>query len=104
MSEVEPDLDEEREEVVSEEVLAEQENAMRAFLSKADHEGASRVAAAPDLLHAVQRKIRRRSKGKFFSDGWSTSQARVNYALVAMVMLVVIAVAYFSLGPTAFSR
>src|SRR4051812_41544724 len=42
------------------------------------------------LLLGVQRKLRKRSKGKFYADGWSTSASRVNYALVAGVMLVVI--------------
>ena len=27
---------------------------------------------APDLLGGVQRRIRKRSRGKFFADGWST--------------------------------
>ena len=35
------------------------------------------------LLLGVQRKLRQRSKGKFYADGWSTSHSRVNYALVA---------------------
>jgi hypothetical protein len=62
------------------------------------------LAAEPEaqpkpVLREVQRKIRQRSKGKFFADGWSTTQARVNYALVAVVMLLVVAIAYFALGP-----
>ncbi len=57
----------------------------------------------PDLLRGVQKKIRQRSKGKFYADGWSTSQSRVNYALVAIVMLLIIAMAYFALGPTGIS-
>ena len=31
--------------------------------------------------------IRTRSRGKFDADGWSTSSSRVNYMLVAAVML-----------------
>jgi hypothetical protein len=54
---------------------------------------------APDLLQGVQRRIRRRSRGKFFADGWSTGQAKVGYVLVALVTLVLVAVAYFALGP-----
>jgi hypothetical protein len=57
---------------------------------------------APDLLRGVQKKIRVRSKGKFFSDGWSTSQPRVSYVLVALIMVLLVAVAYFVLGPTGF--
>lgn len=55
------------------------------------------------LLLAVQRKLRQRSKGKFYADGWSTSQSRVNYALVAGVMLVVIVAVYLALGPMGIS-
>jgi hypothetical protein len=56
------------------------------------------------ILGDVQRKIRLRSKGKFFSDGWSTSQQRVSYALVACVMLLIVAIAYFVLGPMGFTN
>jgi hypothetical protein len=55
------------------------------------------------LLQGVQRKLRQRSKGKFYADGWSTSQSRVNYALVAGVMLVVIVAVYLALGPMGIS-
>ncbi len=74
-----------------------QDEAMRALLRRSLSSGAP---APPPVLREVQRKIRQRSKGKFFSDGWSTSQARVSYALVAVVMLLVVAIAYFALGPT----
>src|SRR4051812_16765304 len=52
-----------------------------------------------ELLRAVQKKLRQRSKGKFYADGWSTSQSRVNYALVAVIMLVTIVAVYLALGP-----
>jgi hypothetical protein len=55
------------------------------------------------LLAAVQQKLRKRSKGKFYGDGWSTTQTRINYALIAGVMLVVIAAVYLAMGPTGFS-
>ncbi len=60
----------------------------------------SPATPAPEkpVLREVQRKIRLRSKGKFFSDGWSTAGSRVNYALVAVVMLLIVAIAYFVLG------
>lgn len=51
------------------------------------------------LLASVQRKLRQRSKGKFYADGWSTSASRVNYALVAGIMLVVVVAVYLALGP-----
>jgi hypothetical protein len=53
----------------------------------------------PNLLPGVQKRIRRRSRGKFFGDGWSTGQARVSYALVALITLLLVAMAYFALGP-----
>ena len=77
-------------------------DAIRALLKRSLDVGAS-VPKNPDLLRGVQKKLRQRSKGKFYADGWSTTQSRVNYALVAIAMLVVIAVAYFALGPTGIS-
>jgi hypothetical protein len=64
---------------------------------------ASLPKEAPDLLGGVQRKLRQRSKGKFYADGWSTTGARLNYTLIALVMLLVITVAYFALGPVGIS-
>jgi len=55
--------------------------------------------APPDLLPGVQRRIRRRSRGKFFGDGWSTGQAKLGYLLVALVTLALVAASYFALGP-----
>jgi hypothetical protein len=55
------------------------------------------------LLVGVQRKLRQRSKGKFYADGWSTTASRVNYALVAAVMLVVIVAVYLAMGPMGIS-
>ncbi len=54
------------------------------------------------LLASVQQKLRKRSKGKFYGDGWSTTQSRINYALIATVMLVTIVAVYLALGPTGF--
>jgi hypothetical protein len=53
----------------------------------------------PDILRGVQRRIRLRSRGKFFADGWSTTQARQAYLLVAVVTLLLAAVAYCALVP-----
>lgn len=57
----------------------------------------------PELLRSVQQKLRKRSRGKFYGDGWSTSNSRLNYALIAAVMLVTIVAVYVALGPTGFS-
>jgi hypothetical protein len=40
--------------------------------------------ADAELLASVQRKLRKRSKGKFYGDGWSTSATRMNYTLIAV--------------------
>lgn len=59
---------------------------------------------SPELLAQVQRKIRKRSKGKFYSDGWSIESGRINYVIIAALMLLILAIAYFALGPTGISR
>jgi hypothetical protein len=85
--------------------------AIRALLKRSIDVGAS-VPSTRDvseaskdsaILRGVQKKLRARSKGKFYGDGWSTTQSRINYALVAVAMLLVIAVAYFALGPMGIS-
>lgn len=55
------------------------------------------------LLQSVQTKLRKRSKGKFYGDGWSTSQSKISYVLIAAVMLVTIVAVYLALGPSGFS-
>lgn len=60
----------------------------------------ARDPSSPDLLPRVQERIRKRSRGKFFADGWSTSASSVSYVLIAVCTLVVLAIAYFALGPT----
>jgi hypothetical protein len=81
-----------------EERSSEEQDAMRALLKRSLGADAPE-AETPDVLRGVQRKIRQRSKGKFFGDGWSTAQTRVSYVLVAAAMLVLVAVVYFALGP-----
>jgi len=63
--------------------------------------GAPRLGSgpSPSILRGVQRRIRKRSRGKFFADGWSTTDARVSHALIALAMLLVLVIAYFALGP-----
>lgn len=70
--------------------------AMRALLKRSLSGDAEN---APDLLAGIQRRIRARSRGKFFADGWSTTQARVNYALIGIVTVLLSAIAYYVLGP-----
>jgi hypothetical protein len=52
-----------------------------------------------DLLPGIQRRLRKRSRGKFFGDGWSTGQTRATYLLVGLMTLLVAMAAYFALGP-----
>jgi hypothetical protein len=54
---------------------------------------------SPELVAGVQRRIRQRSRGRFFADGWGTTQSRVSYFLVGLMTLMVAIVAYFALGP-----
>jgi len=79
---------------------AEEDAPMRALLKRAS--GATPPPHAP-ILTGVQQRIRRRSRGKFFADGWSTTQSRINYGLVATVMLVLVCLTYLALGPVGVS-
>ncbi len=83
---------------VSDEALAEQERAMAVLFAKA--RDATEPARTPLLLPGVQKKLRERSRGKFFGDGWSTSQAHLAYGLVAVIMLLILGVAYVVLSPS----
>jgi hypothetical protein len=84
------------------EASAPESEAVRALLKRSLGAATAESERPPDLLRGVQKRIRQRSKGKFYSDGWSTTQTRVNYALIAALMLLLVAVAYFALGPTDF--
>lgn len=57
-------------------------------------------AVAPDLLGGVQRKIRRRSRGKFYNDGWSTARSpRSTYLFTSVLMLALIGFVFLVLIP-----
>jgi len=57
-------------------------------------------AVAPDLLHGVQRKLRRRSRGKFYGDGWSTARTpRSTYFFTSLLMLALIGFVFLVLIP-----
>jgi predicted nucleic acid-binding protein len=100
----EPKLDEE----LSEAELAQLEEApavsalLKRSLAKSE-DALPEPAKDAVLLASVQRKLRKRSKGKFYGDGWSTAPSRLNYALIAAVMLVTIVAVWLALGPTGFS-
>ena len=101
MSDDKPEKPEEDVEAIDEK----DEPALSALLKKSLSADAEKEAPIDDkkLLQGVQRKLRKRSKGKFYGDGWSTSQSKLNYALVAAVMLVTIVAVYLALGPTGIS-
>lgn len=57
-------------------------------------------SVAPNLLKGVQRKLRVRSRGKFYGDGWSTAESpKTTYLITAIIMLILIAVLFFGLVP-----
>lgn len=55
----------------------------------------------PDLTKGVQQKIRTRSGGKFFADGWSTvKHPPLNtYLVTSLMMLFVLGIIYALLAP-----
>ena len=57
--------------------------------------------AAPDVLAGFQKKLRERSGGKFYEDGWSTSRhPPINtYLITSLMMLAILAVIYALLAP-----
>lgn len=57
-------------------------------------------AAPPNLLGGVQRRLRTRSRGKFYADGWSTTRSpRSLYLTTSVIMLVLIAFVFLVLIP-----
>lgn len=56
---------------------------------------------APDLLSGFQRKLRERSRGKFYADGWSTSRhPPINtYLITSLLMLAMLGLIYALLAP-----
>ena len=58
---------------------------------------------APDVLAGFQKKVRERSKGKFYADGWSTSKEPPisTYLVTTLLMLAITVAAYAILAPLA---
>ncbi|MGO8992789.1 MAG: hypothetical protein ACLQVI_05640 [Polyangiaceae bacterium] len=79
------------------------DDAMRALLKRSLDAKTAPAPAPEQFLRGVQKRIRTRSRGKFYADGWSTSSPRLSYTLIALVMLLIVALAYFVLGPTGVS-
>jgi hypothetical protein len=59
-----------------------------------------RGAPPPDILRGVQRKLRKRSRGKFYGDGWSTARSpRSTYLFTSILMLALIGIVFLVLIP-----
>jgi hypothetical protein len=56
---------------------------------------------SPDVLRGVQRKLRERSGGKFYANGWSTTRyAPISvYFVTSLLMLTFVAFIYFVIHP-----
>jgi hypothetical protein len=76
----------------SEELAAELRSALK---------GAASEESAPDVLAGFQKKLRERSGGKFYEDGWSTSRhPPINtYLITSLLMLAVLGLIYALLAP-----
>ena len=58
------------------------------------------VSSGRRIADGVHRKIYEASGGRFFADGWSTTQApRATYIVTSVLMLLVIALAWLLLSP-----
>jgi hypothetical protein len=92
---------------VAEEPPPELDDEAQAVLDEVDMRELLRAAlapppgsVAPSILPGVQRKLRRRSRGKFYGDGWSTAKApRSTYLVTSLVMLALIAFVFLVLIP-----
>lgn len=52
------------------------------------------------ITEGVQRRIRERTKGRYFSDGWSTSTApKATFLVTSILMLIVLVLAWLLLTP-----
>ena len=63
--------------------------------------GGATEDAPPDVLAGFQKKLRERSGGKFYEDGWSTSRhPPINtYLVTSLMMLAILGLIYALLAP-----
>jgi len=69
---------------------------VRSILSRA------KIRRAPEinLLPGIQRRIRERSRGRFYADGWSRRGSPTStYIVTSLLMLVILVLVYFVLVP-----
>jgi hypothetical protein len=53
-----------------------------------------------NIARGVQRRIREDTKGRYFSDGWSTASApKATFLITSILMLLVVVLAWFLLTP-----
>jgi hypothetical protein len=74
----------------------EAEESVRSILRRA------KIRRTPDidLLPGVQRRIRERSRGRFYGDGWSRRGSPTStYVVTSLLMLVILLFVYFVLMP-----
>lgn len=90
--------DQDRDEHEDQSSLSLDDDEMRALLRRTMR--ADRPLPQPDVLRGVQRKIRQRSAGKFFSDGWSVGRSpKTTYFVTSAVMLLIVVGLYLALVP-----
>jgi hypothetical protein len=79
------------------EASAEPDDSLRSMLRGALRE----EGPAPDVLAGVQKKLRERSKGKFYADGWSTAKHPPlnTYLITSLLMLAILGISYALLSP-----
>jgi len=89
--------DSEAEPVEGQDLPSEGDDSLRSMLRGALRE----EGPAPDVLAGVQKKIRERSRGKFYADGWSTARHPPlnTYLITSLLMLAVLGLAYALLSP-----
>lgn len=63
--------------------------------------GGENQPAPPDVLAGFQKKLRERSGGKFYEDGWSTVRhpPKSTYLITSLLMLAVLGLIYALLAP-----
>jgi hypothetical protein len=89
-----------------------EDDSLDAPMSTADDVGAESIRrlvqkssrldeASPNLVLGFQRKLRARSRGKFYADGWSTSREPpiMTYLITSLLMLALIFAAYATMRP-----
>lgn len=95
MSDVEKDRDQEPE---PESTPRLDDDDIRSLLRQAMNVDRSKPPSS--VLPGVQKKIRQRSRGKFYADGWSTGRSpRSTYFVTSLVMLLILVAVYFALVP-----